>query len=200
MQDKWWDIAVNPIIGCRHGCPYCWAKKMNNRFKWVKKWEEPEWKEKLWKIRKPSNIWIGNLCDLFGDWIPDWVIECIIANIKLYPQHNFLFLTKQPSRYADFIFPDNCWKGFTDAGQMLYHPNTNLGKNWFVSYEPLFKPVYVLKNIKWIIVGGLTPKPIHKKEWIDKIVKKCKKNKIPLYMKNNAHYPKVIKQFPKELK
>lgn len=199
MQDKWWDIAINPRIGCKHGCPYCWAKKMNNRFKWVKNWEEPQqknWLYKLERIKKPKNIWIGNLTDMFGDWVSDAEIEAILKNLKDYPQHNFLFLTKNPKRYADFDFPKNCWKGATKTDKFI---PTGID---FISVEPLYTNLQLKEwdYYKWVIVGGMSPKPVHKKEWIDDIVYYCKISNIPLYIKNNAHYPKVIKQFPKELR
>jgi hypothetical protein len=46
---------------------------------------------------------------------------------------------------------------------------------------------------------GKANKNCHEKKWIDEIVESCKGANIPLYIKDNAHYPKVIKQFPKEL-
>ena len=29
----------NPVVGCRHNCYYCYAKKMNDRFKWIDDWQ-----------------------------------------------------------------------------------------------------------------------------------------------------------------
>ena len=52
-------------------------------------------------------------------------------------------------------------------------------------------------GMDWVIVGGLTPKPIHKKEWVDDIIKEARRQKIPIFLKDNLHYPKVIKEFPK---
>ena len=28
----WCDDTWNPVTGCRHGCPYCYARAMTNRF------------------------------------------------------------------------------------------------------------------------------------------------------------------------
>ncbi len=30
---EWCDSTWNPVTGCRHGCEYCYAKHMANRFK-----------------------------------------------------------------------------------------------------------------------------------------------------------------------
>ena len=57
------------------------------------------------------------MCDLFGDWVKGHQIRHIIYITTLYPQHRFLFLTKNPKRYREFEFPKNCWLGATiDCG------------------------------------------------------------------------------------
>lgn len=204
MQDKWWQKSINPIIGCKHGCSYCYAKRMNDRFHFIKKWDEPEYRDYWWKkiekIKKPSIVFMGNMTDLFGDWVDSDIISAIIAYIQPFKQHNFLFLTKNPKRYADFDFPKNCWKGMTlTINTDWYSVDKTID---FVSIEPLMTNIRLKERaiiLKWIIVGGLSPKPCHERQWIDEIVESCKGMEIPLYIKNNAYYPKIIKKFPKEL-
>ena len=29
---EWCDFTWNPVTGCQHGCPYCYATKQANRF------------------------------------------------------------------------------------------------------------------------------------------------------------------------
>lgn len=45
MADKtridWADATWNPVTGCLHGCPYCYAREMANRFKGVRDSETP---------------------------------------------------------------------------------------------------------------------------------------------------------------
>jgi len=36
------DFTWNPVIGCKHGCSYCYAKKLNDRFKFIENWNEPQ--------------------------------------------------------------------------------------------------------------------------------------------------------------
>ena len=43
-------------------------------------------------------------------------------------------------------------------------------------------------------MGGLTPKPIHEKEWIDRIIEHADKMNIPVFIKKNAHYPITRKE------
>lgn len=70
-----------------------------------------------WK--KPRNIFVCSMADLFGDWVPDeWIAEVFEA-CKAAPQHRYLFLTKNPGRYCDLeragIMPkgNNFWFGAT---------------------------------------------------------------------------------------
>lgn len=49
-----------------------------------------------WK--KPRNIFVCSMADLFGEWVPDeWIAEVFKA-CEAAPQHRYLFLTKNPAR------------------------------------------------------------------------------------------------------
>jgi hypothetical protein len=50
----------------------------------------------------------------------------------------------------------------------------------------------------WVVIGGLTPRPVHKKEWVDKIIKQARELKIPIFLKTNLHYPEKIQEFPSD--
>lgn len=109
--------SLNPYVGYKNGCPYCYGRKMNNRFHFVDQWNKPQYKP-FWDIpldtlRKPSKIFLGSMTDLMGRWLTDEEIQSIIDVCVLYSQHTFIWLTKNGSRYADFKFPDNCWLGVT---------------------------------------------------------------------------------------
>lgn len=200
---EWCHYTINPVIGCKHGCRYCYAERMNKRFKWIKKWNEPEvrigWIDKLKTIKEPSLIFIGSMTDLFGAWVEHGTIRSILHTCGYYNQHKYLFLTKNPSRYQEFVFPKNCWRGATITSKEQID---NVKYVDFVSVEPLLADLgkYHFGNIKWLIVGGLTPKPAHRKEWVDTFVSWADRFGVPIFLKNNLHYPKNIKQFPKELR
>jgi len=79
--------------------------------------------------KKGRNIFVCSMADLFGLWIPDdWKIEVLEACAKA-PQHNYLFLTKDPIGYSiwptkkhphikDYeMFTDNMWLGVTYTGR-----------------------------------------------------------------------------------
>ncbi|KKM83143.1 hypothetical protein LCGC14_1312310, partial [marine sediment metagenome] len=107
----------NPIVGCKHGCKYCYAKRIAKRFKMIPEWTEPMFFEKRLadpcKWQKPATIFVGSMSDIFGEWIPDeWINKIIRVTIE-NPQHKFMFLTKNPQRYYQFEFSKNCWLGTT---------------------------------------------------------------------------------------
>lgn len=152
---EWCDSTWNPITGCLHGCEYCYARRIAHRFGGLSPDDKCHELEELnrdakgkpdpypfgfaptfhryllnkpqyWE--KPRNIFVGSMADMWGKWVPnDWKIEVIEA-CKKAPQHNYLFLTKDPAGYS--IWPtekhpdfkethertDNIWLGITYTG------------------------------------------------------------------------------------
>lgn len=53
------------------------------------------------KTKKASRIFVCSMADLFGAWIPEsWILE-VFAECSRYPQHRYMFLTKNPGRYKE---------------------------------------------------------------------------------------------------
>jgi len=188
---EWTDYTFNPVVGCKHNCWYCYARRMNDRFKWIEKWTEPKfYPERLSnpsKVKKPSKIFVCSMSDLFGKWVSQSWIEAVLKVVEQNPHHTFQFLTKNPRRYLDFKFPENCWLGLT-IDEVKYDTNTKVNllsikaiHNYtFISFEPLLGDMSQLfrdgmgirmKNIDLLIVGAMTGqgavKP--KSEWINSI-------------------------------
>jgi protein gp37 len=139
----WCDFVWNPVWGCRHSCPYCYARKFAKRFavpqayREKKAIESPGWTLELlmslagrlqafeptflWSNfnkpfpKKPSRIFVDSMSD-FMFWKPDWK-EVVLQRIRRHPEHIFLFLTKDPRAYERLSFPPNCWLGFTVTRQ-----------------------------------------------------------------------------------
>ncbi len=175
------------------------------------------------KRNKPTKIFVSSMGDLFGDWVPEeWIREVIHAVWK-YNQHNFMFLTKNPKRYKEFIWPDNCWLGTSLSSSKYIDRAWELLKlpkkyNTFMSIEPLLGPVnlnkyeILLKNwrdkltigkyIDWIIVGAQTGPGAVKssKEWIELIIEQCKRAEVPLFLKDNLEWPEKIQEWPEVMK
>ena len=98
----------NPITGCLHYCVYCWARRLaEGRLKNTKKYSEgfkPRFHpEELRKKFKPGEfVFVADMGDMFGKWVPkEWILK-VLEVVKRYPGTTFLLLTKNPKRYLDF--------------------------------------------------------------------------------------------------
>ena len=194
---SWCDYTWNPVVGCKHGCKYCYAERINNRFKYIPKWSEPEFYPKRLiepLDKKGVKIFVGSMCDLFGGWIPSvWIIRIIdICNYS--PQHEFMFLTKNPIRYNEFDFPENCWIGATveqldikgmERFEDIVEVKTSARK--FLSIEPILGDFTDVDfdSFDLVIVGAMTGPGAIKPEkgWIDSI------------KHHNIHFKDNIKPF-----
>ena len=166
--------------------------------------------------RKPQRIFVGSMSEI-AHWEQKWIVD-VIHKIEQYPQHIFQFLTKYPFTYSKYEFPQNCWLGLTiirtpkypepDRWSFIEFKRNNLNNLKFVCFEPLLENIDLshyldLTAIDWAIIGAetgsLKGKIIPKKEWIENIVSYCRRDKIPIYLKDSLKdiYPEEIKEFPK---
>jgi protein gp37 len=203
----WTDWTWNPISGCRHGCPYCYMRRMEKRFPGImepmfhtQRLKEPERK-------KPSRIFVGSSGDMWGECVPHIWINEVLKVCKRTP-HTYQFLTKNPDRYGDFPPLDNAWYGTTVDGtvrtkdnifNLTFWDNESGIKNRFISFEPLLMPVHPeLFGIQWVIIGADSTRGASRppKEWADIIIEKARFAGIPVWVKDNYGYPDVIKELP----
>jgi len=201
---EWCDYTWNPIKGyCPNNCSYCYAHRMYERFGWDKtiRLDEKELCAMV-HITKPSRIFVGSTIDMYHPDINTEWVQRILACSCQSPQHTFITLTKYPEIMGRYTFPNNWWIGTTIDGDwqeyrevLMHNANANIR---FISFEPLLTGMnnISLSICDWIIIGGLTPKPAHKKEWIDDIVNRAVQYGIPVFIKDNAHYPIVRREFP----
>lgn len=236
----WCDSTWNPVTGCLHGCEYCYARSIAHRFGFHA--SEPDINERVllecpvsagkkvpypfdfqptfhkyrlndYEGKQGRNIFACSMADLFGDWVPDIWIEEVFKACEKAPQHNYLFLTKNPARYVELInntdffvkTKGNMWFGYSCTGKeskQWWNPDYNI----FASVEPILEPIEV-PRCKWLIVGAETgrrkDKVIPKREWIEHLVYYCGKWNIPLFMKSSLADiwgEPLIHEFPKELK
>ena len=124
----------NPVTGCSHNCPYCWAMglalgKLRNTPKYSKGFI-PSVHPSVIQKGPPhfENIFVvamGDLwCDSFSDeTIQDVMYSCAIQNIT----KNYLLLTKNPGRYVDFLVKN---PGYFDNHRFIWGTTieTNYGK------------------------------------------------------------------------
>lgn len=124
----WATMSWNPVTGCRHGCPYCYARRTARRFdagcadpaplpgglhvltEKIKATPYPYGFEPTMhryrlnqpeRQEEPQTVFVCSMADLFGRWVPtSWIVEVLDA-CRRAPQHRYLFLTKNPARYLE---------------------------------------------------------------------------------------------------
>lgn len=218
---EWARWSWNPVTGCRHDCPYCYARDIAERF-YPQKFEPSIYPSRLSapaNTQVPAraasdisykNVFTCSMADLFGRWVPaDW-IAAVLGAIHRAPQWNFLLLTKFPKRMSEFAYPDNAWLG-TSVDLQARVPNAEkamasveAGVRW-LSIEPLIEPL-TFKNPKlfqWVVIGGAsrstqTPAWEPPFEWIARLYCQFKDAGARVYLKDNVGFdgPNRPKGFP----
>lgn len=137
----WCDSTWNPVTGCLHGCEYCYARGIAERFggkqKYANVFDESEpikgsdgkalayphsfsptfhrYRLNDYIGKQGRNIFVCSMADLFGSWVPENWIDEVFDTCEKAPQHNYLFLTKNVERYCELKcgLPDgdNMWYG-----------------------------------------------------------------------------------------
>ena len=113
----------NPLGGkCSHRCSYCWAqgpKGLVNYYKMRKYQGEPRIVESelLRRFEVDDFVFVCDMCDLFAESVPEKMILRILGVIENNSQARFLLMTKNPSRYDQFVkhwqIPSNAVLGVT---------------------------------------------------------------------------------------
>jgi len=149
---------------------------------------------------KSLGIFVCDMGELFGDWIPKEWQERIFETIKHYSWHRFYLLTKQPQNLAKFSpFPDNCWVGVTATNTDTFFRATMIlaeiqASIKFISLEPLLNwesnytqgEAFEYAEISWLIIGCQTPpspETMPKFEWVEEIVNAADRVGTPVFIK-----------------
>ena len=241
----WAESTWNPVTGCLHGCKYCYARRIAERFGGASEthnneccyecqWEtegtgeihdlnEPIYDydrgrnapypfdfdptfhryrlDEPQKWKKPRNIFVCSMADLFGDWVPDEWIREVFQACEAAPQHRYLFLTKNPERLNRIAregkLPQKHWYGYSASDESMlwqfHHAEECLIEHIFVSIEPILKPIQPCFSTHtpadWVIVGAETgnrkAKVTPERDWIMKIADECSYGGRPLFMKES---------------
>lgn len=206
-----WSIWTwNPVTGCKHGCDYCYAEGIANRFL-TQKFEPTFYERRLsapYNSRIPEkynghpgrrNVFVCSMADLFGEWVDEEWITKVLDVCKNTPQWNYLFLTKNPRRLLNYSFPENSWVGTSvDVKSRLgaaldLMPQVDAPVR-FISFEPLLEDMGEpnLSFIDWIIIGGQSgdasrniPAKQPKWEWVERLLFASRKSDTKVYFKPN---------------
>jgi protein gp37 len=208
---EWCDYTWNPVTGCKHGCPYCYAERISKRFTgdFEPKFHENRLSDPQ-KVKKSSKIFVVSMGDLFGDWVPDEWIQKVFEACQQAQQHTYLFLTKNPYRYLQLHLQEklpqeaNFWYGTTLTGQGKLPFNCLDFNQNFISIEPLLGDVsdkFPFTNIQWVIVGAQTgPRSVRPEpKWVQSIIDKCRACSVPIFLKDNLNWPEKIQEWPERL-
>jgi protein gp37 len=177
---EWALWSWNPVTGCLHNCPYCYARDIADRFYGQgfkpslipsrlaapENTPFPEGRIAALPAGDPrrlgfKNVFTCSMADLFGRWVPREWIAAVLERVADAGQWNFLFLTKFPARMAEFDFPKNAWVGTTVdcqarvANAEKAFRKVRAGVKW-LSIEPLIEPLHFsdLGAFQWVVLGG----------------------------------------------
>jgi protein gp37 len=163
------------------------TRKTGGRAKWTGRIYLDEKALQLPKTwRKPRNVFVNSMSDLFHPNVPETFVEKVWASMKESPRHTFQILTKRPDRMADILNGNlpvlpNVWLGTSVENNLVLDRLDDLRRVRaavrFASFEPLIGSVANAKltNIHWAIVGGESgpnARPISPL-WIDEIFEIC---------------------------
>jgi len=195
---EWTNYTWNPITGCLHGCPYCYAREIANRFDkgdFSPKFHPDRLENGPTLVKKPSMVFVCSMSDIGGDFIqPEW-IDLILSTVDKCPQHIFQFLTKRPDNLQKWFktYRKNVWLGTTiERSEQLWRleaiKRIKTTPVKFISFEPLQGPIESdLSGIEWIIIGAQTGKVARLPEikWVTSLITQARKAGVSIFMKNS---------------
>jgi protein gp37 len=170
---EWAQWSWNPVTGCKHECSYCYARDIATSARMAKVYPngfEPTFRsnslaapmntkvpEMAASDARFRNVFTCSMADLFGRWVPKEWIEAVLDTVRRSPQWNFLFLTKFPTRMAEFDIPPNAWMGTSVdlqarvANAEKAFDTVKCGVRW-LSIEPMIEPIKFnhLDRFDWV--------------------------------------------------
>lgn len=193
LEERYLANRVIGVLGGRYGTPgQAYSDPFYPRL-WQSRLNEPLY-------GNPKGIFVCDMGELFGDWLPDGWANEVFHTINRSPQHRFYLLTKQPQNLPQWSpFPDNCWVGVTVTNADAYEPAINAlaeieAKIRYISFEPLLENPNDfaeqwsegLPIVDWVIIGAQT-KPYKPPEiaWVEEIIRACDKAGVKVFLKDN---------------
>lgn len=228
----WWCQKISPA------CSNCYAEAMSKRYHRVS-YSSPIPEGKRLVLRedflqnivrtKAEKVFISDMTDLFGDWVPSEWIQQVFQACGENPTTQFQLLTKRPGRMFDEIcdrssrVPVNIWFGATTENQEYFDKRIDallsikevIDNPIWVSVEPMLSPIKIHPLLDWVVCGGESGSKAKrkrremKKEWALDLRDQCAEHNTPYFFKQwNCRYQneydnilegKYYMEFPKIL-
>lgn len=210
---EWTEATWNPTTGCTKispGCANCYAERLSKRlqlmgvkkyvrgFKFVQH-EDDLYLPLMWK--KSKKIFVNSMSDLFHEQADFQFVKKCFFSMIMANWHTYQVLTKRPKKMLEFSIlfekemrskiPHNIWMGTSVENEDYVWRIDELrrvrGRTKFISFEPLIGDVgeLNLNGIDWAIIGGESGYSFRsvKKEWIENIIRQCRKQKVAVFFK-----------------
>lgn len=169
--------------------------------------------DKVHRWKKPRCIFWCSLTDLFGEWVPDDMIEQCLDVMAKTPQHRHIVLTKRVARLWGPM-PRHIWvlasASTQETAAQATRQITLCGADVVgLSLEPLLGPITIpeeyLEFLSWVIVGcesGPRRRPC-KDAWVRSIVQQCRDADTRCFVKQMSIAGRVSRdpaEWPKDLR
>ncbi len=158
----------------------------------------PERIEQPLAWKRPQNIFVNSMSDLFHVGVPDEFIIQVFDIMSRASWHQFQLLTKRPERLKRLskrlMFAPNIWVGVSVESPKYYWRIRQLlcvpAAVRFLSCEPLLDalPDIPLDGVDWVIVGGESGHGARPMEaaWVRNIRAQCRKKRIAFSSSNGV--------------
>jgi Bacteriophage protein gp37 len=204
---EWTEATWNPLTGCNRvspGCKNCYAERMSVRLKAM---GQPNYsngfklalhEESLaipFRWKKPMNIFVNSMSDLFYEEVPIDFIESVFDVMNKAHWHRFQVLTKRSERLLDLSpqlhWASNIWMGVSVENKDYIYRIDQLRETHasikFLSIEPMLGPLddINLNGIDWVIVGGESgpgARPMNS-SWVISVRDQCLNAGVPFFFK-----------------
>jgi protein gp37 len=204
---EWTDATWNPVTGCDKispGCKHCYAERMAKRLKaarnpnYTRGFEltlQPQMLTRPLEWKKPKQIFVNSMSDLFHDDVPLEYIQQVFAVMNEANWHQYQVLTKRAERLEklspNLEWAPHIWMGVSVESAKYLSRIDCLRRTKshvkFLSLEPLLGPLpkMNLTGIDWAIVGGESgpgARPMDP-EWVTGIRDQCLRAGVAFFFK-----------------
>lgn len=163
-------------------------------------------------------VFVCDMCDLFGHWVPKEMIQAIL-DVIAKSSATFLLLTKNPKRYTEFKIPYNCVCGATIESDVdfeltgppqrdrmcammnLKHPRTMICVEPVMDFTPAFQGWLFAISPEFVAIGydnyhnGLKEPELQD---VEALIHGCENRGIKVYRKTLREKHPVIENCEKE--